>query len=307
MNRLERLINLLAALLDTDRPLSADDLSRRVPGYPADLKAFRRSFERDKETLREMGVPVAVEAIDPSNPASPLGYRIPKDVYYLRDPGLATDELAALHLAASAVSLEGGGGMEALWKLGGAVSTDTPDTPVAALPGATHLAALFSAISELRPVVFAYRGTVRHIDPWRLSFRSGHWYLTGRDHLHDEERCYRLDRIEGEVTAGSESGGFKPGPSTAGALQPWEMGVEELIVARLRIDAGQAGWAVGQLGDAAVEEWGEDGSVVLRAGVTNREAFRAFVLGFLDHAELLGPPELRADLVSWLDAVASPG
>ena len=46
-----------------------------------------------------------------------------------------------------------------------------------------------------------------------------------------------------------------------------------------------------------------DGSVVLAVRVTNRDAFRSFVLGFLDHAEVLGPAELRADLVEWLEAL----
>src|SRR5204862_5864787 len=45
------------------------------------------------------------------------GYRVPPEDYYLRDPGLAPDELAALHLAAQVVRLEGA--TEALWKLGG--------------------------------------------------------------------------------------------------------------------------------------------------------------------------------------------
>jgi predicted DNA-binding transcriptional regulator YafY len=45
--------------------------------------------------------------------------------------------------------------------------------------------------------------------------------------------------------------------------------------------------------------------VVVTLGVTNRDAFRSFVLGFLDHAEVLGPDELRADIVGWLEAVGS--
>jgi predicted DNA-binding transcriptional regulator YafY len=45
--------------------------------------------------------------------------------------------------------------------------------------------------------------------------------------------------------------------------------------------------------------------VVLTVGVTNRDAFRSFVLGFLDHAEVLGPPELVADVTGWLSALAA--
>src|SRR3982750_3069383 len=106
MDRLERLINLIAALLASERPLTADELHQRLPGYAENLAAFRRAFERDKDALREMGVPLGLEPLGPGNPGVD-GYRIPKDEYYLRDPGLAPDELAALHLAASAVELEG--------------------------------------------------------------------------------------------------------------------------------------------------------------------------------------------------------
>src|SRR5438874_4639806 len=102
MDRLERLINLTAALLEAERPLTSDDLHQRLPGYAENQAAFRRAFERDKDVLREMGVPLVLEHVDPSQPGLD-GYRIPKDEYYLKDPGLEPDELAALHLAASAV------------------------------------------------------------------------------------------------------------------------------------------------------------------------------------------------------------
>ena len=57
-DRLERLVNLTATLLDTRRPLTLDELAERVePRYPDDKTSRRRQFERDKETLRELGVP----------------------------------------------------------------------------------------------------------------------------------------------------------------------------------------------------------------------------------------------------------
>ncbi|MBV8234533.1 MAG: WYL domain-containing protein, partial [Acidimicrobiia bacterium] len=84
---------------------------------------------------------------------------------------------------------------------------------------------------------------------------------------------------------------------------PWQMGAEEPVRARLLVDGEHAGWAVGQLGSDAVESRHQDGSVVLGVTVTNRSAFRSFVLGFLDHAEVLDPPELREDLTAWLEAL----
>jgi len=302
VERLERLINLVAALLDADQPLTADDLRHRLPGYAESDGSFRRAFERDKEALRDLGIPVVVEPVDAAEPGV-LGYRIPKEEYYLHDPGLAPDELAALHLAASAVRLEGASGVEALWKLGGEVAEGGPAATVAALPGAAHLAPVFAAISARRPVAFTYRGRTRRMDPWRLSFRNGHWYLAGHDHDAAEERVFRLDRIESEVVPAGEEGAFERPPHAGSQAPPWEMGTDEALTARLLVDAGQAAWAASHVGSKAVEAWQADGSAILAVRVTNRDAFRSFVLGFLDHAEVLDPPELRAEMVGWLQSL----
>ena len=94
------------------------------------------------------------------------GYGVSKDAYYLRDPGLAPDELAALRLAASAVRLEGARGVEALWKLGGATSEQELAPPMASLPGSEQLPVLFSAVGERRTATFRYHGEDRTVDPF---------------------------------------------------------------------------------------------------------------------------------------------
>jgi hypothetical protein len=45
----------------------------------------------------------------------------------------------------------------------------------------------------------------------------------------------------------------------------------------------------------------DDGSVEIELTVRNPEALRNFVLTLLDRGELLGPEDLRADLVRWLE------
>ena len=141
------------------------------------------------------------------------------------------------------------------------------------------------------------------MDPWRLAFRNGHWYLAGRDHGRDDERMFRLDRLESPIAMDDGAPAFERPAVGAAPTVPWEMGDEPPVTARLLVDADHAGWAVGQVGPETVVERRSDGAIVLAVNVTNRSAFRSFVLGFLDHAEVLEPTELREELVDWLDAL----
>src|SRR5947208_11170288 len=68
-DRLERLTNLVATLLDTRRPLTLEEIVELVPGYPDDKLSYRRQFERDKDTLRGIGIPVRLESVDASAPS----------------------------------------------------------------------------------------------------------------------------------------------------------------------------------------------------------------------------------------------
>lgn len=311
MDRLERLVNLVAALIDTGRPLSRAEIGARIDGYSSDPDAFRRNFERDKELLRQMGFPI-VTVVPESGNTDEAGYRIPRELYELPDPGLDDDELAALRLAASVVQLEGDWSealVRALRKLGGAAEgTEGADTPLGgaavALPSEAAAAAAFAAVGERRQVRFTYRRTERLVDPWRLSFQRGHWYLSGWDHSKGEERLFRLDRIEGDLIAVGAPDAFAR-PTTTQSLPPppWRMGEDDEVTARLWVDAEQASWAAQALGSGVRREDGADGSAVFEVGVTNRPAFRSFVLGYLDHAEILDPPEMRSEFIAWLESV----
>jgi predicted DNA-binding transcriptional regulator YafY len=304
-DRLERLLNLTAALLDARVPLSIDDVHERVPGYPSEGgETFRRAFERDKESLRHMGIPVRTEDIPGADPPVP-GYCIKRDEYALADPGLEPDELAALNLAVATVQVDGLSSGDAIRKLGGS-ATDAGDAPNVALPSMPNLGPLFAATAAGAIVEFRHNGKDRVVDPYRLTFQRGRWYLDGREHATAEPRSYRLDRIEGDVTVGPP-GAFARTPLTGrGMLPPWEMGGETPIAALVRVDADQAPFACDTVGREHVAINHDDGSVDIMLTVANRDAFRSFVLGFLDHAEVLSPPELRYDMISWLTELSRP-
>jgi predicted DNA-binding transcriptional regulator YafY len=176
---------------------------------------------------------------------------------------------------------------------------------VAALPGG-HVGPLFGAIAARTPVRFTYRSVERRVDPYRLDFLRGRWYLTGFDHTRDDERAFRLDRFESAVERLDGPRFERPSTAVPGVqFEPWQLGEGEPVTAKVLVDAPQAPWIVQHLGPGAVAEERSDGSVVVTMTITNRDNFRSFVLTFLDHAEVLEPADLRAAVVEWLEAIAA--
>lgn len=326
MSRIERLLNLSAALLSAERPLRAEELRERIAGYPEDKASFRRQFERDKEALRELGLPLETIVERRAN-EEVVAYRVNAENYYIRDPGLEPDELSALHLAARLVQIEGLDAASGLWKLDAASQTDKrrkgsgpsvaaspeptieggQDGPAASLPADERLTELFGVLASGASVRFQFKGETRHVQPRRLSFSRAHWYLQAYDIGRDAERSFRLDRIDGSL-ATSEAV-LPPAPSNSvGAsafARPWELGdIGTGESATVLVDAEQAPWAIRSVGADAMTRRRSDGAVELSLMVRNLEAFRTFVLGFLHHAEVLAPAHLRDDIVTWLADLA---
>jgi proteasome accessory factor B len=318
VDRLERLVNLVVALLDTPRPLTREELRQRVGGYSDDAVNFHRNFERDKDLLRQMGIPIVAEALAGNEPSDRLtGYRVPRQLYELPDPGLDEDELLALSVAVSAVAFDGsaqGAATTALWKLA-AVSAQRTGVderadergkpPLADVPTDERVTTLFAGVQERRVARFKYNGVPRRVDPYRLSYRQGRWYLAGFDRAREAERLFRVDRITGAVELEATPGQFvRPEGVASAPPPPWRLGDDEEIVVELRVDASQAEWVRSLAGEESVAGASLDGWVDFKLPVTNRAALRSFVLGLLDRAEVMGPPEVRDEMVDWLEALA---
>lgn len=303
--KLERLMNLVAALLHTSVPLSAQDIRSRVGGYSDSDVAFHRQFSRDKQDLREMGVPIRVEPV-PDAPDAVEGYRVDPDDYYLRDPGLEPDELAALHLATRLVSIPSSGVPGGLFKLGGLTSVADPDvTPRAVVPALPGLGVLFEAIGDGSVVGFTYRDRDRRLAPRALAFRQGYWYVSGRDLDTGDDRVYRVDRVSGTITPTGDASPRTPARSGGiGPLEPWSIGGEEHFMVRLHVDATTRPAMVTHLGADAVVATGADGSAEFAIDVTNPDGFVTWVLGFSDTVEVIEPPSLREAVIARLRAVA---
>lgn len=306
IDKLERQLGLLAALLHTEIPLRASEIQVQVEGYPQESVAFRRAFERDKEDLRRLGIPIAVERTE-SFDGSIDGYRVSQSEYYLHDLGLEPDEVIALSVALRLIRLEGVAADDALWKLGGASGDDEAGPALAAISMGPAVTQFHEAITNQAPVTFGYRGEVRVVEPWRLAFRRGQWYLNGYDTGRADSRSFRLDRIEGAVEVGEPGAATVPRSTPAGERQPWQFTTEDeqSYTARVAIDASHARWARHHLSDAVVVAEDESGGIEIELEVTNISAFRSLVLSMFESAEILAPAELRADMIRWLEGLAA--
>ena len=295
MDKLERLLNLTAALLHAEIPLTAEELRDRVGGYPDTKATFRRAFERDKDDLRSMGMPLRVEPVPGVDPPVD-GYRLDRDEYAGTELAFEADELAALHLATSLVQLDGDD--TALVKLG-AARGDAPADSVGRVPFNNTLATMIGAAVDRNALSFTYNDVERIVEPWKLSFTRGHWYLSGFDRLREDQRLYRVDRIKDGVSLSGPAKAPVGDVNEPIDLRGWELGDGPVIKATILVDADQAAYARHILGEVVDRP---DGSVTATLDVRNIDAFRSFVLSFLEHAEILEPADLRTDFVEWLEA-----
>ena len=303
MSRLERLLNLAAALSETRRGLSLEEVRERVPGY-SEGQPGRRSFERDKEDLRALGLDISVEDLGQNE----RGYRMRPEDWAMGDLDLEPDEAAALVVAASIARLEGAAGPAALVGGAGIEKGDPVFFADLGQAGPAHAVAV-DAITRRRPLAFTYRGEERHLDPYGLVLRNGRWYLVGHDSTRQARRAFRLDRIEGDLDAGPPNSFDLPDDFDPSEAVPGGAGVQEegATTARLLLDAPVAWWGRRQLGPHRVVEERDDGAMVVEVDTDLPRAFVTFVASLLDEAEILEPEELRRELIDHVRPLVNPG
>lgn len=215
MDRTERLLDLVALLLDAREPISWAELREHFPedyGKGSD-EAAERKFERDKAELLELGIPIRWIQGDDENRD---GYVVDRESYYLPEVGLTPEELAVLYAAGSAALASGAfpGQQDlahALRKVGFFGGRDVPTPRVRMELGASsdanphelasHLEQLWAAASARKFVELSYWSpragevTQRRVDPYGLALRRGTWSLVGYCHLRKGIRTFHVHRI----------------------------------------------------------------------------------------------------------------
>ena len=315
-------------LLNTSRPLSLREIASLVNGYPdpKNQLTLRRAFERDKALLREEGIPVVTVPIPTDDQA---GYRIRREDYFLQDLQLTPDEQLSLNLAAVAVNFNTNYALDALFKLGlpvlPALDASTslynldsvPVMQAAALPFSENLPILYEALCTKSIVSFEYKGVTREVKPLSCFFKFGHWYVATWDIKVGQLKTFRVDRITGKPQIVKHDGNTDlysglPSLSLESLPAPWEAGDEPFISVQIAVDPFYLSRSGSEIDfdsiakdNSVILEQREDGFVVLELKVANQDAFRSWLLGMLDHVELISPLTLRQELLKWLEEMAS--
>lgn len=309
--KLERLVNLLLMLLSARRPVTVEQIRAVVPGYDgADHDTFRRQFERDKEELRELGVPLETEPLDAWG--DEVGYRIPRTSYELPAIPFEADEAAALALAARLWQSAGlaDASRSALLKLRAAgidadpVATAGIEPRVAAREEAFE--PLLAAVRAGRPVRFAYRPSYadapveRTVEPWGLVHRHGKWYVVGHDRDRSATRVFRLSRIAGAVSAFGDPGtvAVPEGVDLQATVAPFDDPATGTATVRLAPDAA---WDVRRAALSATED--ADGWTVAEVPLGDVDRFADWVAGFGPDVVVVEPADARKAVAERLRSV----
>jgi proteasome accessory factor B len=310
----ERLLGLVVCLLSTRRYLTADQIRQAVPGYPEQDDLFKRMFERDKEDLRDLGVPLETGVNHPFD--DDPGYRIRQQAYELPELRLEADEAAVLGLAARVwqrAALEGAAA-GALLKLraAGIEAGDDRPAPHGIEPrlGTPEPAfgPLWEAVRDRRPVAFSYRAAGRsepqrrELEPWGVVNRHGRWYVAGWDRGRGATRVFRLSRIAGTVKFGGPPGSstVPDGADVRELVRDWDSVPTREHTAVLRVRSG-AGVGLRQ---HAVSVRADDSVPPGWDLVTTRFAdvgsFADYAASFGPDAVVVDPPDLREAVIARL-------
>ncbi|HUD38390.1 MAG TPA: WYL domain-containing protein [Streptosporangiaceae bacterium] len=309
----ERLLSLVVCLLSSRRYLTAGQIREAVPGYPQSFEAFKRMFERDKDELRELGIPLETGTNAPDEEA---GYRIPPQAYELPEIMLEPDEAAVLGLAAKVwqrAELAGAaaGGLLKLRAAG--IEADETARPGIEPRLATEDAAfgpLWRAVRDRRPVAFGYRAAgrpaaqERHLEPWGVVNRHARWYVVGFDRDRGEERVFRLSRIEGEVTFTGPTGTVvvPAGTDVRKSVRDWDGAPPAMRTAELKIRSG-AGFGLRRRAEPRTPGEAESGWDLVRTSFSDVGWYADYIASFGADVVVLEPVDLREAVIRKLKGV----
>jgi len=303
----ERLLNLTLALLATKRYLKKSEILENVFGYEGSQEAKERMFERDKDDLRSLGIEIEVGDLDVFFDDEP-GYKIPQKSYELNVPNLTGRELAILSIAAnfwndSVLAPNAQSGIRKLQSLGIPASLDFEYRMKYRFENPTYrLEQLTKAISQKSRITFAYDSSslnLRHLEPYRIVFWNGFWYLIGMDLDREAMRLFKLSRFTGEITISKKKNEYSVAEDFRVEDHLPKESVEVIKSAKIRIKK-EAGLLLRNWGKMISEEIEFD---TYQIEYENETTFLRELIWHGPNIQVVEPAELKAGLLKIVDGV----
>ena len=326
MERTERLLDLVALLLDATEPVAFTRVRELFPDYAeGSLESCERKFERDKAELAELGIPLRY--IAPTDEDQRSGYLIDRDAYYLPELHLRAEEWAVLHAAGSAALASGAfpGARDlshALRKIASARGSEpvpqfsdglllSRDAVLDAPELRERLEVLWDAIRQRKRLLFTYRGfsmeeTRREVDPYGVALRRGVWIVVGHCHLRKALRTFHVGRMSKLALNPKKprSADFEVPADFRLAdhaqEQAWEHRVHDPVEVELQLDASLAPIATRLFPHARVLEEGR--RLIVTARFLDGLVRQVLALG--SRVVIAGPPPARARARELLGALS---
>jgi len=315
----ERLFSLVLALLATEAGLTKNEILSTVQGYRqryrsgGDNANLERQFERDKDDIRELGVPLeTLESPGQAGNNQNLRYRIPRGDYELpSDVSFSPEETTLLNLAAM-VWREGslsGESRRALLKLRSlGVTSDEPVLGYA--PRLRVRDAAFDPLSaalEKRVLVrFGYLKPGEHDArtrtgaPIALIQHRGRWLLHAEDQDARATRNFLLRRIVTPITTTNTKYPEFP----IGAMDQAVAELEQIWSERTAaVEVAQGSDAATRLDKRRGTQTRPDGALTLH--YSDFDLFADELAGYGPEVLVLSPPELRDAVRSRLTRTAA--
>jgi proteasome accessory factor B len=305
--KIERLINLTIALLATKRYLTKSEIFNSVDGYEGTAETKERMFERDKDDLRSLGIEIEVGSFDPLF-NDEAGYKIKKEKYQFELGDISSTDVSLLSLAAEAWQEASFGDVaqKALLKLRSiGIASDE-----ISIPGSVHklndggqdLSLITKAIAQNQILNFTYldssmKSIERGVVPIALSTRKGYWYLSGVDQEIQEIRTFRIDRIQGDITASAGPCDFESPVGFDASKALSHSPTNDFAVIDVRVGKATSLRALA-ISTKSLGEWDQ-----IRVPIFNLDSLASLVLWHGQDALVQEPADLRELLIKHLQAL----
>ncbi len=315
----ERLFSLVLALLATETGLTKNEILSTVQGYRqrfslgGDNANLERQFERDKDDIRDLGVPLdTVESPEQAGNNHSLRYRIPRDSYELpADIAFSAEETTLLNLAAmvwreGSMSTESRRALLKLRSLGGATAEPVLGYATTVRVRDAAFEPLSSALERRRVVRFAYLkpgetdARVRTVRPLALVQHRGRWLLSAQEPDTGLRKTFLLTRIVSTVSMTGATFASPDDDEPARALRELEeLWMSHTAVVEVSPDSDAATRLLKRRGTVSAA------SGTLEVHYSDLAIVADELASFGPEVFVISPPELRAAVRDRLEATAS--